>query len=48
MFGSTGVVIDLLDLVILNAPVVGIFVTVGVRWVLANSSGDKSENFVIP
>lgn len=42
------VVIDLLDFSILKVPVRGILVFIGVRCILENSSGDKSENCVIP
>jgi len=48
MFISATVVIDLLDLVILNARSRGILLLIGVRCVSINSSDDKSENFVIP
>lgn len=48
MLDSTLVVMDLLDLAMLKVSVRGILVEIGVRCVLANSSGDKSENFVIP
>lgn len=39
---------DLLDLAVLKVSVLGIFVVIDVRCNLANSLGDKSENFVIP
>lgn len=39
---------DRLDFVVLKVSVLGIFVVIGVRYNLANSLGDKSENFVIP
>lgn len=39
---------DLLDLVMLKVFVLGILVVIGLRYDLANSLGDKSENFVIP
>lgn len=48
MLDNATFVMDLLDLANLKVPVCGILVVVGVRCVLANSSGDKSENFVIP
>lgn len=48
MLDNATFVMDLLDLVILKVPVCGILVVTGVRCVLANSLGDKSENLVIP
>lgn len=39
---------DRLDFVVLKVSVLGILVVIGVRYDLANSLGDKSENFVIP
>lgn len=48
MLDNATFVMDLLDLVILRVPVCGILVVTGVKCVLANSSGDKSENFVTP
>lgn len=48
MLDSATFVVDLLDLAILKVPVCGNLVVTGVSCVLANSSGDKSENCVIP
>lgn len=46
MLISATVVVDRLDLVL--RPVRGILLSIDVRCVLVNSSGDKSEYFVIP
>jgi hypothetical protein len=48
MFDNIAVVVDLLDLPMLKVSVRDILGEIGVRCVLVNSSGDKSENFVIP
>jgi hypothetical protein len=48
MLSKVAVVIDLLDLVILKVPVCGILKVFELRYILVNSSGDKSENSVIP
>lgn len=48
MLDNATSVMDLLDFAILKLPVCGTLVVIGVKCVLANSSGDKSENVVIP
>lgn len=45
---KVAVVIDRLDLVILKVPVCGVLNVIELRCILVNSSGDKSENSVIP
>jgi len=48
MFDKVVVVIDRLDLAILKVPVRGVLKVIELRYILVNSSGDKSENCVIP
>lgn len=48
MLDKVAVVIDRFDLSILKVPVRGVFKVIELRYILVNSSVDKSENSVIP
>jgi len=48
MLDKVAVVIDRLDLAILKVPVRGVLKVTELRYILVNSSVDKSENSVIP
>lgn len=48
MLDKVAVVIDRLDLAILKVSVRGVLKVIELRYILLNSSVDKSENSVIP